>query len=46
MADFAMGCGYLTAERHQKLTGECPFIGGMLGKMINNPGPFIIRKVE
>ena len=44
--DFAMGCGYLTAERHQKLTGECSFIGGMLGKMINNPDPFIIQKVK
>lgn len=41
--DFAMGCGYLTDERHNKLTGECAFIGSMLGKMINTPGPFIIQ---
>ena len=44
--DFAMGCGYLTTERHKKLTDECSFIGSMLGKMINNPGPFIIQKVK
>ena len=44
--DFAMGCGYLTAEQHHKLTGEYSFIGSMLGKMINNPGPFIIQKVK
>ncbi|MCP5002574.1 MAG: four helix bundle protein, partial [Planctomycetes bacterium] len=41
--DFAMGCGYLTAERHKKLADECSFIGSMLGKMINNPGSFIIK---
>ncbi len=41
--DFAMGCGYLTAARHKKLTDECSFIGSMLGKMINNPGPFLIQ---
>jgi len=42
--DFAMSCGYLTTERHKELTGECSFIGSMLGKMINNPDPFIIQK--
>ena len=41
--DFSKGCGYLTAERHKKLTDECSFIGSMLGKMINNPEPFIIQ---
>jgi len=41
-----MGFGYLTTERHKKLTGECSFIGGMLGKMINNASPFIIQKVK
>jgi hypothetical protein len=45
-ADFAMDCGYLTTERYKKLTGECSFIGSMLGKMINNPDPFIIQKVK
>jgi len=42
--DFAMSCGYLTTERHKELTGECSFIGSMLGKMINNPDYFIIQK--
>ena len=43
-SDFAMSCGYLTTERHKELTGECSFIGSMLGKMINNPDPFIIQE--
>ncbi len=41
--DFAMSCGYLTAEQHEKLTYECSSIGRMLGKMISNPDPFIIH---
>ena len=44
--DFSMGCGYLTVERHKKLTDEGSFIGSMLGKMINNPGPFIIQTIK
>jgi len=42
--DFAMSCGYLTAEQHEKLTYECSSIGRMLGKMISNPDPFIIHR--
>ena len=41
--DFAKDCGYLTAEQHKKLAGECSYIGSMLGKMINTPKPFIIQ---
>lgn len=40
--DFAMDCGYITESQHNELTSECAHIGGMLGKMINNPGPFLI----
>ena len=41
--NFAMDCGYVTAEHHKKLTDECSFIGSMFGKMVNNPDPFIIQ---
>ena len=41
--DFAMGCGYLTSERHKKMTDECSLIGSMLGKMIKKSDTFIIQ---
>ncbi len=44
--DFAMGCGYLTAEQHKELTDDSSSIGSMLGKMINNSGSFIIQVEE
>ena len=40
--DFAMDCGYVTAEQHIKLTALCSEIGRMLGSMINHPNPFLI----
>ena len=40
--DFAKDCGYLPASTHGDLTSECRQIGAMLGKMLNNPKPFII----
>jgi four helix bundle protein len=39
--DFARDCGYLTDEQHIKLISLCQEIGGMLGSMINWPGPFL-----
>jgi len=42
--DFAIGCEYLSVEQHKKLTEKCSYIGSMLGKMINNPEPFIIQE--
>jgi four helix bundle protein len=41
--DFAKDCGYLTVEEHLELTGLSREIGKMLGAMIRNPGPFLIR---
>jgi four helix bundle protein len=40
--DFAKDCGYITIEKHAELTSLCKEIGGMLGSMINRPGPFLI----
>jgi four helix bundle protein len=41
--DFALACKYITPEQHNTLTGLCTEIGKMLGAMIQNPDPFLIR---
>jgi len=41
--DFALECGYITAEQHARLIGLCAEIGRMLGAMIQNPDPFLLR---
>jgi four helix bundle protein len=41
--DYARDCGYLTAEKHAELTGESVEVGKMLGSMLNNPAPFLIK---
>jgi len=40
--DFALDCGYLTADQHTRLTALCTEIGRMLGSMLRNPSPFLI----
>lgn len=39
--DFALDCGYLSADRHEHLTCESRGGGAMLGSMIGNPQPFL-----
>jgi four helix bundle protein len=39
--DYALDCGYIDEETHSELTSQCRQIGAMLGKMINNPKPFL-----
>ncbi|SHJ97038.1 four helix bundle protein [Tangfeifania diversioriginum] len=41
--DFAKDCGYISNEIHQDLVNENLEIGKMLGSMINNPRPFLIK---
>jgi four helix bundle protein len=41
--DFALDCGYLALEDHKRLTAECEQVGGMLGSMLNNPEPFLLK---
>jgi four helix bundle protein len=41
--DFARACNYITQECHAELIGLCEQIGKMLGAMIKNPEPFLIR---
>ena len=39
--DFAKDCGYVSPEEHSDLATRCAEVGKMLGKMIQNPGPFL-----
>ena len=41
--DFARDCSYVNLSIHENLTSECRQIGAMLGKMLSNPKPFIIK---
>lgn len=41
--DFALDCGYLTPRQHQNLTDLCAEIGKMLGSMLRNPEPFLMK---
>lgn len=41
--DFALDCGYITPEQHQHLSGLCAEIGKMLGAMLRNPEPFLMK---
>jgi four helix bundle protein len=41
--DFAKDCGYITDEQHANLTEINRQVGRMLGSMILNPAPFLLR---
>jgi four helix bundle protein len=41
--DFARDCGYLNHEDHQRLTEKCRSVGKMLGSMLKDPSPFLLR---
>ena len=41
--DFAKDCEYISNELYQELVNETLAIGKMLGSMINNPYPFLIK---
>jgi four helix bundle protein len=41
--DFARDCGYITDEQHANLTEVNREVGRMLGSMIANPAPFLLR---
>ena len=44
--DFSFDCGFITENLHTKLTSETKIIGQMLGSMLNNPEPFLIKKTR
>lgn len=41
--DFARDCGYITQEQHASLVTKCDSIRRMLGSMLNNPAPFLLK---
>lgn len=41
--DFAHDCGYITREQHTTLVTKCDSVRRMLGSMLNNPLPFLIK---
>jgi hypothetical protein len=41
--DFARDCGYLNHKDHQRLNERCGSIGKMLGSMLKNSDPFLLR---
>ena len=41
--EFAKDCGYVTDEQHRDLVKRCVEVGRMLGSMVNNPTPFLIK---
>jgi four helix bundle protein len=41
--EFAKDCGYLSMEDHQRLSEQCRSVGKMLGSILRNPDPFLLR---
>ena len=41
--NFARDCGYLSIGDHDRLTERCRSVGKMLGSMLKNTGPFILK---
>ncbi|HXZ44467.1 MAG TPA: four helix bundle protein [archaeon] len=44
--DFCSDCGYLNELKHAELTTKCRKVGKMLGGMLSNPKPFILKPVR
>lgn len=42
--DFSLDCGYINKETHNELISRTLEIGKMLGSMLNNPKPFLVKK--
>lgn len=41
--DFARDCGYLSVSDHDRLVKGCREIGAMIGAMLNDPTPFLLK---
>lgn len=41
--DYAKDCSYITTDEHSDLTSKCASVGAMLGSMLKNPGPFLLK---
>lgn len=44
--DFARDCGYLDQAEHARLTADCRQVGAMLGGMLGNPTPFLVKQLR
>jgi four helix bundle protein len=42
--DFAKDCGFITTEDHARLVAACSEVRRLLGAMLNNPGPFLLKE--
>lgn len=41
--DYARDCGYISQEKHAELAGLVVEVGKMLGSMLRNPDPFLLK---
>ena len=41
--DYARDCGYLAVNKHAELSDSIVEVGRMLGSMLNNPQPFLLK---
>ena len=41
--DYAKDCSYITTDEHSDLTSKCASVGAMLGSMLKNPVPFLLK---
>ncbi len=41
--DFALDCRYISSAEHKELSALSVEVGKMLGAMLKNPGPFLLR---
>ena len=41
--DFAKDCSYLTGDDYDRLAKKCRSVGKMLGSILNNPDPFLLK---
>ena len=41
--DFARDCSYLSKAEHARLPADCREVGAMLGGMLGNPTPFLLK---
>jgi len=44
--DFARDCGYLVNSDHKRLRNDCERVCAMLGRMLNNPESFLMKKSQ
>jgi len=41
--DYARDCGYMSIDQHAELVKDVTEVGKMLGSMLNNPTPFLLK---